>query len=590
MKEKNGNTHSQLIRLSKASFIFAVIAFLLSIADLGFRFGTQTNEVFIFIYHLTFLIFFASQVLRLHQKRQVMHKKIVGIDIFLSIFILLVFLQNAVLLFLKGSDALQNGWSFLAIFFIFIRESYNINFRFKYKAVNPAQLFIASFFLIILMGSLLLMLPNATRGEIRYVDALFTATSAVCVTGLSSVDTGEVFTLLGQTIILFLIQIGGLGIMTFVSYFSFFFKSNASCENQMYMGEMTNIDKLDNVFNVLKKIILVTFSIEFIGAILLFSGLSKDVVSGVGNRIYFSVFHAVSAFCNAGFSPLKYNLYEDTFRYNYYFQTVVAFLIIFGGLGFPIIFNSWKFIVYKFSNWVKRIFKKREKVYQPWVLNLNSKIIISTTLILLVSGTLLFLLFEYNNTLAEHKSFIGKLAVSFFGSVTTRTAGFQSVDTGAMTLPTTLFFLIFMWIGASPASTGGGVKTSTFAIALANIISIAKGKKNLEIFNREISQGSVNKSFAIITLSIFVIFINTLIIALTDPKLNLLSVLFEVVSAYGTVGLSRGITASLSDAAKVIIAITMFLGRVGTLSLIVALVKKVNKANYRYPSEDILIN
>lgn len=211
-------------------------------------------------------------------------------------------------------------------------------------------------------------------------------------------------------------------------------------------------------------------------------------------------------------------------------------------------------------------------------------------MILLVSGTLLFLLFEYNNTLAEHKSFIGKLAVSFFGSVTTRTAGFQSVDTGAMTLPTTLFFLIFMWIGASPASTGGGVKTSTFAIALANIISIAKGKKNLEIFNREISQGSVNKSFAIITLSIFVIFINTLIIALTDPKLNLLSVLFEVVSAYGTVGLSRGITASLSDAAKVIIAITMFLGRVGTLSLIVALVKKVNKANYRYPSEDILIN
>ena len=588
--EKESRINWFIIVVSKTSFTIAVFAFLLSIIDLGFLLEKDLDEFFLFTYNLGILICLISLTARLYWKKLRMHRKIVASDTFLSVFLAFVLIFNVVSLARNGTDSLHNTWTYIALFLVFIREIYNIHFRFKYKVVNPAQLFVGSFFIIILMGSLLLMLPNATRGEISYVDALFTATSAVCVTGLAVVDTGGVFTLIGQTIILFLIQTGGLGIMIFASYFSYFFRSGSSYENQMYMGEMTNVDKLDEVFSVLKKIITVTFAIEAIGAVMLFFSITDSAVHGFGHRIYFSVFHAVSAFCNAGFSPLKNSLFEATFRFNYLFQLIIALLIIFGGLGFPIIFNSWKFFVYKIGNTFKRLLKKREKTYLPWVLNLNSKVIISTTAILLISGTIFVLIFEYNNTLTEHHSFFGKFIVSFFGSVTTRTAGFNSIDTGAMTLPTTLIFILLMWIGASPASTGGGIKTSTIAVAFLNVVSIAKGKKNLEIFGREISGVSINKSFAIILLSVVVIFTSTLGVAMFDADKNLLSIVFEVVSAYATVGLSRGITGSLTDASKIIVLITMFLGRVGMITFLMAIIKKTNNTKYRYPTEDLLIN
>lgn len=588
--EKESKINWFIIVVSKTSFTIAVFAFLLSIIDLGFLLEKDLDEFFLFTYNLGILICLISLTARLYWKKLRMHRKIVASDTFLSVFLAFVLIFNVVSLARNGTDSLHNTWTYIALFLVFIREIYNIHFRFKYKVVNPAQLFVGSFFIIILMGSLLLMLPNATRGEISYVDALFTATSAVCVTGLAVVDTGGVFTLIGQTIILFLIQTGGLGIMTFASYFSYFFRSGSSYENQMYMGEMTNVDKLDEVFSVLKKIITVTFAIEAIGAVMLFFSITDSAVHGFGHRIYFSVFHAVSAFCNAGFSPLKNSLFEATFRFNYLFQLIIALLVIFGGLGFPIIFNSWKFFVYKIGNTFKRLLKKREKTYLPWVLNLNSKVIISTTAILLISGTIFVLIFEYNNTLTEHHSFFGKFIVSFFGSVTTRTAGFNSIDTGAMTLPTTLIFILLMWIGASPASTGGGIKTSTIAVAFLNVVSIAKGKKNLEIFGREISGVSINKSFAIILLSVVVIFTSTLGVAMFDADKNLLSIVFEVVSAYATVGLSRGITGSLTDASKIIVLITMFLGRVGMITFLMAIIKKTNNTKYRYPTEDLLIN
>ena len=588
--EKESKINWFIIVVSKTSFTIAVFAFLLSIIDLGFLLEKDLDEFFLFTYNLGILICLISLTARLYWKKLRMHRKIVASDTFLSVFLAFVLIFNVVSLARNGTDSLHNTWTYIALFLVFIREIYNIHFRFKYKVVNPAQLFVGSFFIIILMGSLLLMLPNATRGEISYVDALFTATCAVCVTGLAVVDTGGVFTLIGQTIILFLIQTGGLGIMTFASYFSYFFRSGSSYENQMYMGEMTNVDKLDEVFSVLKKIITVTFAIEAIGAGMLFFSITDSAVHGFGHRIYFSVFHAVSAFCNAGFSPLKNSLFEATFRFNYLFQLIIALLIIFGGLGFPIIFNSWKFFVYKIGNTFKRLLKKREKTYLPWVLNLNSKVIISTTAILLISGTIFVLIFEYNNTLTEHHSFFGKFIVSFFGSVTTRTAGFNSIDTGAMTLPTTLIFILLMWIGASPASTGGGIKTSTIAVAFLNVVSIAKGKKNLEIFGREISGVSINKSFAIILLSVVVIFTSTLGVAMFDADKNLLSIVFEVVSAYATVGLSRGITGSLTDASKIIVLITMFLGRVGMITFLMAIIKKTNNTKYRYPTEDLLIN
>ena len=223
------------------------------------------------------------------------------------------------------------------------------------------------------------------------------------------------------------------------------------------------------------------------------------------------------------------------------------------------------------------------------IINVNTRIVIVTTLILIVSGTILFYVFEYNNTLAEHDTF-GKIVTAFFGSVTTRTAGFNSVDNAALTIPTIMIMIFLMWVGASPGSTGGGIKTSTLAIAFLNFISLAKGKPNIEVFKREIAQKSVNRAFAIITLSILVIVVSVFSVSLFNPEKGLLNITFECVSAFGTVGLSRGITAGLSDPSKFVLILTMFIGRVSMLTIFIALFKKLAQHEYLYPSEEVLIN
>jgi len=275
------------------------------------------------------------------------------------------------------------------------------------------------------------MLPNSTYDGISAINALFTSTSAVCVTGLSVVDTGTYFTGFGITIIIILIQIGGLGIMTFASYFSYFFTGGSSYENHLVLSDMTNVDKLGEVFSTLKNIILLTFVIETIGAIFIFYNIDESVIPGLYNRISFSFFHSISGFCNAGFSTLPNGLYESGFRFNYPLHLTLAFLIIFGGLGFPIVFNTFKYLKHVIITNILSFNKKLETYHVPWVLNLNSRIILITTFGLIVSGTVLFYILEYNNTLMPHSHF-GKIVTAFFGSVTTRTAGFNTIDNSAL--------------------------------------------------------------------------------------------------------------------------------------------------------------
>lgn len=575
--------------LGKLTFTLSWMSFIFAIIDLGFLDDSSIDLYFISFYAFTIVASCIFTAIRYFFFRKQIYSKILTIDGIIFIFYIGVLVYNTWLLRAESIHSLNNTWTYLALFMSFVRETYNINYKFKYKIINPALLFVCSFLLIIIMGSLLLMLPNASNGDISYVDALFTATSAVCVTGLIVVDTATFFTPLGQTIILFLIQIGGLGIMTFASYFSYFFKNRASFENQVYMGEMTNVDRLDDVFKTLKTIIIVTFTIELIGAIFIFFSMDAEVLPKVGNRMFFSVFHSVSAFCNAGFSTLTNGLYELPFRFNYPFQLIISFLIIFGGIGFSITFNIYKFFVYKIVNTFKRIFRKREKMYRPWVLSLNSKIIITTTASLIVVGTLFVFFLERDNTLTEHGLF-GKIVIAFSTAVTPRTAGFNSVDFAKLSLPVTLIIILLMWIGASPGSTGGGIKTSTFAISLLNIISLARGKRNVVVFSREISQNSINQAFAAISLSLGVLFLGILGLVIFDGDKSLIDIIFECFSAYGTVGLSRGITTSLSIPGKIIITLTMFLGRISTLTLLVALMKKARTANFRYPEDKILIN
>lgn len=475
------------------------------------------------------------------------------------------------------------------MFLILIREISTLPITFSRDVFNPAQLFIGSFAAIIVLGTFLLMLPNATVEGISFIDSLFTATSAVCVTGLIVVDTGSYFTTFGQVVIMVLIQLGGLGIMTFTGFFSHFFRGKSSYENQIVLSNLTNTSAMDEVFKTVRRIVLITFIIELFGAVFIYFSIDPAVISSFGDRAFFATFHSISAFCNAGFSTLENSLYELPFRFNYSLQLIVAFLFVIGGIGFPIVFNSLQYVRYLIVNLLLPYSTTGHVKHRSHVINLNSRIVLITTGILLTVGTTLFLLFEYNNTLSDHDG-IGKVIVAFFGAATPRTAGFNSVDTSMLNFHTIMIVFFLMWVGASPGSTGGGLKTSTLALGTLNFISVATGKSKIELFRREIPQQSVRRASAIIALSLIAIGSSVFMISLFDPDKELLPIAFESFSAYSTVGLSLGITSELNDYSRVIIILTMFIGRVTLLTFLAAFLRKEKYNHYRYPKEDILIN
>lgn len=504
-------------------------------------------------------------------------------DIIYSIFLLGILTHHLEATYVEVIS--HPNWVYLAVFLVFIREFSTLDLDIYHRYLNPGQLFIVSFMIIIIIGTFLLLLPRATFEGITFTDAFFTSTSAVCVTGLVVVDTGSYFTTFGQSIILILIQIGGIGIMTFTSYFSYYFHGNTSYENQLLLKDLTNSERLGDVFDTLKKIILLTILIEIIGAGIIYLTVDHSTSEFGTEGVFFAIFHAISAFCNAGFSTLTNSLYEADFRFNYALHAIIALLFIIGGIGFPIVFNSFKYVKYVV---VHRILR-REWYYKPWIMNLNSRLVLITTTSLLIVGTMLFYLFEYHNTLAEHRG-AGKFMVAFFGAATPRTAGFNSIDTAALNLPTLMIIFLLMWIGASPGSTGGGIKTTAFAIGTLNFFSTARGKDRLEVFQREVSHISVRRAFSVISLSLIVIGLSVFIITIFDPEKELLAIAFESFSAYSTVGLSLGITSSLSTASKWTIIITMFIGRVSMLTILAAILRNMKYLKYRYPTENILIN
>lgn len=281
------------------------------------------------------------------------------------------------------------------------------------------------------------------------------------MTGLIVVDTATYFTTFGQVIIMGLIQIGGLGILTFVTYFSYFFKGGVSYETQASISEMSYMRGMGNVVSTLKSILYVTFAIEAVAAALIYISIYDMPNMDWTERLFFSVFHAISAFCNAGFSIFSAGMYDDSLRFNYPLQLIIAMTFIFGGMGFVIVVNVLRYMRYRAERLMYRSVDQRCD-YQPWLLNINSRITLITTGALLLVGLIGVMLFEYNNVLADHTSFLGKLITGFFTAATPRTAGFNVVDMGELAFPTIMLTIFLMWIGASPNSTGGGIKTSTF--------------------------------------------------------------------------------------------------------------------------------
>lgn len=575
-----------LYRFALWTSILGIIAF---ISDFGFSQSAFSQQLLDWFYFIVLGVGIISTFARYIENSRLLKRKVLVFD-FLSIcFTLWIYYMFLFVGVPFETDLLLENpiWVRIAVLFTFIREFSEVKLNYLRTVLNPAQLFVTSFLMIILIGTFLLMLPKATYEGISFIDALFTSASAVCVTGLTVVDTGSYFTDFGQFIIMTFIQIGGLGILTFASYFSYFFKGGSTYESQLALSDMTNSKKLGEVFSTLKYIILITFSVELTSGIFIYSSLQAENFQSRYDQIFFSVFHAISAFCNAGFSTLPNNLYEEGFKYNYFLQLALILTFVLGGLGFPIVSNIMNYLKYRLRKLLS--FGKNKVGYKPWVLNLNSRITLITTFSISAIAFVVFFLLEYNNTLSEHGIF-GKVVTALFGVTTPRTAGFNSINTASMLFPTTMMVFLLMWIGASPSSTGGGIKTSTFAIAILNILSLAKGKTRIEIFRREIADISVRRSFAIITLSLFVIGLGIMLISVLDSDKTLIDIAFECFSAYSTVGLSLGITADLSNGSKLVLIIIMFVGRVSMLTIFIAIFKKIKYKNYRYPTEEILIN
>ena len=457
------------------------------------------------------------------------------------------------------------------------------------RRIRPEMMFTYSFLTLIFLGAALLMLPKAHYGSLTFIDALFTSTSAVCITGLITIDTATTFTMTGQLILLLLIQIGGIGVMTFTSFIALSFFTQTSFIDQMALKNILSEESMNNIFRTLMYTLFTTIIVEAIGSWLLWLEIRDVPEHIIPNPTFFSIFHAVSAFCNAGFSTLGENLASPAVRSLYGFQCWIAVLIILGGIGFPIVFNYGKLINHKIRNLFYRLSGSSKRMpSHVRIVNTTTRIVITTTLFLLAGGTLLFFLFEQHHLLQD-LPWRGKLAVSFLGAVTPRTAGFNNVAMDLLSSPTIALTMLLMWIGASPLSTGGGIKTTTFTIIVKNIFSILKGKKNIEIFKRQLPPENVKRAHAIAILSILWIGLATLLLTVLVPGSSISNALFEVISALSTVGLSLNFTPHLTTAGKILIILTMFVGRVGLITLLTGIFSQQSSQNYTYAEDNVIL-
>ena len=577
--------------LNKLTIFISLIGVGVALIDSGFTLSTWLQHVFHLFYLTIILLGFIATIWRyLRAKTRLSVNKVAIFDLLASVAIFILLAIHFTELARSGLSMPVDGFIAIkiAVFVTFIREISDNNFNLNRAFLNPGQFFILSFLAVVLVGSLMLMMPNATNEPITFIDALFTATSAVCVTGLIVVDTATRFTTFGQVIIIGLIQIGGLGILTFVTYFSYFFKGGVSYETQLSISEMNFSRRLGDMVSTLKSILYVTFGVEALAAMLIYISIYDLPGMSFSERLFFSVFHAISAFCNAGFSTFSAGLYDESLRFNYPLQLIISTTFLFGGMGFLIVANLLRYLRHR----TQRALHPHDPRYgyQPWLLSINSRITLITSGILLLIGLIGVLMFEYNGILAEHSSFYGKVITGLFTAATPRTAGFNIADMDALAFPTIMLTIFLMWIGASPNSTGGGIKTSTLAIAVLNTLSLARGQTKVEVFQREIADISIRRAFSIMWLSLLVIGLGVTLISYDQPELDLIKVVFECFSAYSTVGLSLNLTADLSTFSKLVVSVIMFVGRVGMLTIFVALLKNRHQRNYRYPTEEITIN
>ncbi len=625
-------------------------------------------EVLIVIFILDYFIRFVYSLYKWEYiQEKVLESFLVVISLIIFIFSLLgIDIMYFIFLNLGFLDYRQFYESFISIYILVLTMIglARVSQVISSVRIKPATTFIISFILLILIGTSLLMLPAMTtaQGGMSFLGALFISTSASCVTGLSTVTVASYFTFKGQLVILFLLQLGGIGIVSFATFFATFLSQGVGMKQQAIIQDVLSTENLSSARKTLQQVILLTFGIEAIGAIALFFSWGPDVTfyspvsptkdelvmieykdstqqlsferisfeemqaefsntsevlledsfntnsdeqtlevlsiapiedatskeevnpymrinNSLANKVYYSIFHSMSAFCNAGFSLFPDGLAEKGVDTSYVAHIILGFIIIFGSLGFFTIQD-----VFSPSS-------MRERLGNPWKKwSMGTRIAVNMTIILVVLGAIAYLFLEQEKTL-EGKTLYESLVISFFQSVTTRTAGFNTVSLAISDIsqPTYVLFLFLMFIGASSGSTGGGIKTSTFLLLAASAGASIRGKKTVELGKRSIANDIINRAFSIVAFAITYNAIAIFLLLIVQPNVDIRELFFELISAFATVGLSTGITSSLNEYSQVILIVTMYVGRVGTLTLALALSKRALSNSYQYPSAHVMV-
>ncbi|MBO4504443.1 MAG: hypothetical protein J5730_06520 [Bacteroidales bacterium] len=448
----------------------------------------------------------------------------------------------------------------------------------KYN-LSPPILMVLSFLILISLGTVLLLMPRMTYDGISFIDALFTATSASCITGLSVVSTSGCFTVKGQIVIMLLIQLGGMSILSFATFFTTFLARSSVGLRYQYMVRDMMATKLSDSFSLLRNIVLTTFIIEAVGVILLYTyWKNTGFFTSNSENLFFSLFYTVSAFNNGGFVLIDKSLLELGSAHSYFPQVIIMVLVFLGGIGFLTIrdFFSPRYI--------------RDRKKYPWKsLMPQTKIILITTLGLIFVCTVLFFLIERNNALASQGSLFDKIFTAFFEIATCRTSGFMILDINSMALPSVIMIIVLMFIGGSPSSTGGGIKTTTFFVLIKSVWATIQGKKHIEFQHKTISYDLVDRASSIVTMTFSFILLSVFMLTLVEPTANLKDAIFETTSAFATCGLSTGICAEWNTLAKTVLIFDMYIGRIGTLTLAFALTRHKKESQHQYPDLYLMV-
>ena len=468
---------------------------------------------------------------------------------------------------------------------ILVADFYKVAKVITSMKMSPPLLFAFSFIVMIFVGSGLLMLPNVHIGKISYFEALFTSASAICVSGLSIIDLTEMLTFKGNFILLFLFQIGGLGVMGFTGLFAFAFTGTVSFKDRILLKDIFSSDTMGDIFSFLAKMLSITLLFESIGAVAIYLSIA-DI--DIQDPIFFSIFHSVSAFCNCGISTLPDGFANPLVADNNTLLMIIAILTSLGGIGFPVLIALYSTIRNKTAHLLGIQVDRRSTLSHVGA-DMATHIVIIATLGILVLGTVCYYFLELGNTLADDT--IGSRWVkSFFCCATARTAGFNVSDISCWSNATMAFIMGIMWVGASPGSTGGGIKTTTFALLLCSIVRFIRGNRYIEIGYHRIGFETISRVLVLISMSLLIIFTAFILFAVFEPDKNPLRLFFDTVSMYSTTGLSMTGTDTLSLPSKVLTMVMMFLGRVGPLTLLSGLFVSRKTKYAKYPYKNLTIN